>query len=180
MSIRRLHLGGKIRVDGWEVLNVIDGPHVDHVGDARDLSQFEDDTFIKIYASHIVEHMDYVNDELQNTLNEWFRVLKPSGFAYISVPDLETLSHLFLQKDKLNFQERFHVMRMMFGGHVDEYDYHLVGLDQEFLAFFLRKAGFVNLRRVPRFNAFSDTSDMEFKGTLISLNVVAEKPSDRS
>ena len=60
MSIqrRRLHIGGKVKADGWEVLNVRPGPDVDHVGNANNLSQFADRTFIEIYASHVVEHFD--------------------------------------------------------------------------------------------------------------------------
>lgn len=67
---RRLHIGGKTSSDGWEVLNVMPGTHVDHVCDAKDLSRFEDNTFIEIYASHVLEHFDYVK-ELISTLKEW-------------------------------------------------------------------------------------------------------------
>lgn len=67
-------------------------------------------------------------------------------------------------------------MRMIFGGHIDRHDYHQVGLDADFLATFLTEAGFVNLRRVPSFGLFQDTSTMLWKGFPISLNVTAEKP----
>jgi predicted SAM-dependent methyltransferase len=68
------------------------------------------------------------------------------------------------------------VMRMMFGGHVDAYDYHYVGLNQEFLAYFLSRAGFANIRRVEEFGLFDDTSNMRFKGIPISCNLIATKP----
>jgi predicted SAM-dependent methyltransferase len=173
--MRKLHIGGQIRSDGWEVLDANPGPAVDHVGDARDLSQFADGTFAAIYASHVVEHLDY-KDELTRTLREWRRVMADGGTLYVSVPDLSRLASLFVLTDQLNLQERFQVMRMMFGGHVDRYDYHVVGLDQDFLAAFLAEAGFDNLRRVTSFGFFKDTSEMLFKGIPISLNVVAEKP----
>ncbi|MDX1513765.1 MAG: methyltransferase domain-containing protein [Gammaproteobacteria bacterium] len=172
---RKLHIGGKVKADGWEVLNAIPGPHVDHVCNANDLSQFPDSTFSAIYASHVVEHLDY-KDELILTLKQWNRVLKPGGRAFISVPDLDVLSELILKKHELDVGERFFVMRMIFGGHVDEYDYHVVGLNQDFLAIFLRDSGFVNLKRVSEFGLFEDTSSMMFKGVPISLNVIAEKP----
>ena len=35
-TIRRLHVGGKVRVPGWEVFNAIPAPEVDHVGNAGD------------------------------------------------------------------------------------------------------------------------------------------------
>ncbi len=171
---RKLHIGGIKKAQGWEILNSIPGPHVDHVGDAKDLSQFPANTFTDIYASHVLEHVDYANNELLNTLIGWRRVLVPGGTAYISVPDMDILSGLFLEKNRLTLKERFMVMRMMFGGHTDQYDYHLVGLNQDFLAYFLQEAGYVNLQRVRTFGIFQDTSCMLFKGVPISVNVVAQ------
>ena len=172
---RRLHIGGQVKSSGWEVLNANPAPYVDHVCNANDLSLFADDTFAEIYASHVVEHLDY-KDELVNTLREWNRVLVPGGRVFISVPDLDILAELLIAKNKMGISERFFVMRMIFGGHIDKYDYHVVGLNQEFLVAFLRDAGFVNLARVKEFGLFNDTSSMKFKGMLISLNVIAEKP----
>ncbi len=172
---RKLHIGGLGRVEGWEVLDALPGEYVDHLGDARDLSRFADNTFAAVYASHVLEHFDY-KDVLREVLGEWYRVLQPGGEIYISVPDMEKLCRLFLDKDKLELLDRFMVMRMMFGGHIDEYDYHLVGFDQDILVDFMVGAGFVNFRRVATFGFFDDTSHYEFKGTPISLNVIASKP----
>lgn len=172
---RKLHIGGKVKADGWEVLNAVPGPFVDHVCNANDLSRFSDGTFAEIYASHIVEHLDYKN-ELLDTLKEWNRILVPGGRIYISVPDLDVLAELILDKKSLDTRDRFFIMRMIFGGHMDEYDYHLVGLNEEFLTIFLNDSGYVNIRRVKEFGLFEDTSSMEIKGTLISLNLIAEKP----
>jgi predicted O-linked N-acetylglucosamine transferase (SPINDLY family)/predicted SAM-dependent methyltransferase len=174
--VRRLHIGGKEKAEGWEILNANPAPYVDHACNANDLSRFKDNTFGEIYASHVVEHFDY-NGELQNTLKEWQRVLAPGGKLYVSVPDIDILARLMLDKDKLEPNDRYAVMRMIFGGHVDKYDYHYVGLNEEFLAFFMATAGFVKIRRVPQFGIFNDTSNLVFKGTPISLNVIAEKPS---
>ena len=173
---RRLHIGGQVRATGWEVLNAQPGPHVDHVGNANDLSRFADGSFSEIYASHVVEHLDY-KDELAATLKEWQRVMAPGGRLMISVPDMDVLCQMFLARDQLDLQERFFVMRMMFGGHIDRYDYHVVGLNEEFLGEFLELAGFENVRRVPNFGLFPDTSSMLFRGVAISLNVTAEKPA---
>jgi predicted SAM-dependent methyltransferase len=172
---RKLHIGGTARTEGWEVLNAIAAPYVDHVCNANDLSKFQSNVFAHVYASHVVEHLDY-RDELMNTLTEWLRVLTPGGSVSISVPDLDVLSRLFLQKEQLTIEDRFMVMRMMFGGHVDKYDYHAVGLNEEFLGTFLRHAGYVNIRRVQGFGLFDDTSSMLFKGVAISLNMTAQKP----
>lgn len=172
--VRKLHIGGTTQAEGWEILNALEMPIVDHVGNANDLSRFANNTFSAIYASHIVEHLDY-KDELLNALREWNRVLIPGGLVYISVPDLDVLAELILAKDKLTPNERYHVMRMLFGGHMDQYDYHVVGLNEVFLGSFLHEASFVAIERVEEFGLFGDTSSMRFKGRLISLNMVARK-----
>jgi predicted SAM-dependent methyltransferase len=175
-KLRRLHIGGKEKSIGWEVLNANPAPYVDHVCNANDLSCFADNTFAEIYASHVVEHFDY-NGELIDTLKEWNRILVPGGRVMISVPDLDVLAELLLSKSKLDISERFHVMRMIFGGHKDKYDYHVVGLNEAFLAIFLRDSGYVNLKKVKEFGLFvDDSSSMKYKGVAISLNVIAEKP----
>lgn len=152
------------------------GPHVDHVGNANDLSRFGNGTFAALYASHVLEHFDYMG-ELFNTVKEWMRVLEPGGTLYVSVPDLDVLATLFLRKDQFNRDERFEIQRMMFGGHISPYDYHQVGLNAEFLTAFLTGAGFVDVRQVPEFGLFVDTSTMMVGGVPISLNMVAKKPT---
>lgn len=172
---RKLHIGGKQARPGWEILDVNPGPHVDHQGNAIDLSAFADGTFGELYASHVLEHFDY-KDDLLKALREWHRVLAPGGVLHLSVPDIDTLAHLLLQRQRLDVNQRWQVMRMMFGGHVDAHDYHLVGLNQEFLTGFLKAAGFEGLQRVPRHGLFNDTSDMVVAGTPISLNLNATRP----
>jgi len=172
---RKLLIGGTQKAPGWEVFNILPGPHVDHLGDAKDLSRFPDNTFLEIYASHVLEHFDYMG-VLLSVLKEWYRVLVPYGIIYVSVPDLDVLSTLLLCREQLTFNERFHIMRMIFGGHIDQHDYHAVGLNQEFLEYFLADAGFMNIRRVDNFSYFKDTSSLLFKGVPISLNMIAAKP----
>lgn len=172
---KNLHIGGKQKKGGWEILNAVPGPFVDHVGNANDVSQFENDTFAQIYASHVVEHFDY-QDELLAALKGWWRILEPDGKIYISVPDIDVLAEMIISKDKFSVDERFFIMRMLFGGHIDKYDYHVVGLNQDFLTSFLNQAGFINIKKVSDFGLFDDTSKMKFKGVAISLNLIAEKP----
>jgi len=171
---RKLHIGGHVRTPGWEVLDANPGPCVDHVGNASDLRRFEDDCFDHVYASHVVEHFDY-RDQLLETLKGWCRVLAPAGTLSVSVPDLDVLARLFVDRKLLSPDDRFLVMRMIFGGHMDEHDYHLVGLNEEFLSGYLRAAGFSDMRRVGDFGLFQDTSSLALKDVPISLNMVATK-----
>ena len=67
--VRKLHIGGTTPAASWEILNILPGPHVDHVANANELSIFEDGTFEAVYVSHIAEHLDYTG-ELQAALKE--------------------------------------------------------------------------------------------------------------
>ena len=174
MNDRKLHIGGTVPQAGWEILNANPAACVDHVGKAEDLSRFEDHTFAEIYASHVLEHLGY-QSALPAALAEWHRVLKPEGLLMVSVPDLDTLCDLFSQRDTFSSDERFHLMRMMFGGQADSFDFHYVGLNEEFLSSFLRNAGFASLERVAGFGLFQDYGELVFHGRAISLNMKAYK-----
>lgn len=173
---RRLHIGGTVVREGWEILNALTEPWVDHVGQAEDLTRFADNTFVELYASHVLEHLGYRSD-LPVALKEWYRVLAPEGCLMVSVPDLEALCELYLQRNSLGSGDRFSIMRMMFGGQLDQYDFHFVGLDEGLLASFLADAGFADIKRVNDFGLFADSSTLIFAGRPISLNLQAWKRS---
>jgi len=175
---RSLHIGGIHQHPDWEIFNALDLPYIDHIGDARDLSRFMDNTFDRVYASHVLEHFDYKDGAIINVLKEWHRVLKTGGKLYISVPNLDNLATILLNKKSLSYNDEYQVMRMIFGGHTDEYDYHLIGLNRNILAGLMQKAGFKSFTQVDGFGLFSDTSTMHFHGIPVSLNVIAEKPVD--
>jgi len=170
---RKLHIGGKHSHPDWEIFNIQKGLNVDHVGDACDLSRFADQTFDELYASHILEHFDY-NGALQKALKEWHRVLKPDGKLYLSVPDMDVLCRLFTMRG-ITAQGRFHLIRIMFGGHVDQYDYHYAGLCSDFISVFLAEAGFQKVIKVKNFGIFKDASTTCVENIPISLNVIAFK-----
>jgi predicted SAM-dependent methyltransferase len=169
----KLHIGGCEKREGWMILDALPGPVVDHVGNCNDLSFLGDESCSEVYASHVLEHLAY-NGEIQKALKGIHRVLKSGGRLRASVPDLETLCRLFLHPP-LDINGRFHVMRMMFGGRSSEHDVHYVGLNFDFLGSFLHEAGFREIRRVPEFGLFNDTSNLRFAGVPISLNVEAWK-----
>ena len=75
----------------------------------------------------------------------------------------------------LTFKERFLVMRMMFGGQTNEYDFHKVGFTYEILSLYLTSNGFERVRPVPSFGVFPDSSDKVLAGRKISLNIEAWK-----
>jgi predicted SAM-dependent methyltransferase len=171
-AIIKLHIGGEITKDGWQILNISKKPGVDFIGDINDLSMFKDGSTSDVYASHVFEHVKQA--EALDTLKGIQRILKPRGKFYVSVPDLDVLCHTFINPI-VSPDVKFHVMRMMFGGQIDAYDFHFFGWNQAFLFDFLRQAGFSGAKRVESFGLFNDTSDYKPYGFPISLNVIATK-----
>jgi predicted SAM-dependent methyltransferase len=69
---------------------------------------------------------------MQATLIGISRIIKIGGKFLVSVPDMDVLCELYLNK-ALNFEQRWHVMRMIFGGQVDPFDFHYAGWNNETL-----------------------------------------------
>jgi len=168
----KINIGGKKSKEGWKILNIQKLNDVDFVGDIKDLSQFTNNSVEAIYASHVLEHVDQKN--ISNTLKGVHRVLSNGGKFYISVPDMDVLCHFFISPLS-NQKIKFHVMRMIFGGQTDEFDYHYFGWNFEFMKNFLEVAGFSNIEKVQSLGLFDDTSDYKPYGFPISLNVIATK-----
>lgn len=168
----RLHIGGTEIKTGWTIFNISQIPGVDFLGDIADLSQFDDESCEDVYASHVLEHVP--QQKVLDTLKGLHRILKPTGKFYVSVPDLDILCHLFINPSA-SPAVKFHAMRMLFGGQVDQHDYHFFGWNQLFLFDFLRQAGFSKAERIESFGLFNDTSDFKPYGFPISLNVIATK-----
>ena len=168
----KLNIGGEIKKEGWTNFNVQKKPDVDIIGNINDLSQFDDESIEAIYASHVVEHVD--QKTIKNTFKGILRTLKKGGKFYISVPDMDVLCHFFVSP-LANKKIKFHTMMMIFGGQIDNYDYHYFGWNYEFMKDYLLEAGFVKIDKVNSFGLFDDTSDYKPYGFPISLNVIAIK-----
>jgi predicted SAM-dependent methyltransferase len=168
----KLHIGGESAKPGWKILNIQPKPSVDYIGDISDLSQFETNTFEEVYASHVFEHV--MQKDILKTLEGIYRIIKHGGQLHISVPDMDKLCALYLNKE-LNFEQRWHVMRMIFGGQVDSFDFHYAGWNNESLSAYLNHAGFSQIIKVDFFGLFEDTSNFSPYGSPISLNITAVK-----
>jgi predicted SAM-dependent methyltransferase len=164
----RLHIGGSERRAGWTVINPVAGPHVDIVGDHRNIGYFSPGSVEVIYASHVFEHIPYDRpfDELLMSVK---RVLMPQGRLMISVPDLLTICRMYAEPRPVT--ERFQLMRIIYGGQLDSWDFHKGGYDEENLRYRLSVHGFSDIRRVAAFGLFNDTSTAQMFGTSISLNM---------
>ena len=169
----KLHIGGWEAKEGWKILNIQKRDNVDFVGDISDLSQFKDNSVGEVYASHVFEHVKYI--DVKKTLLGIYRILVSGGKFYISVPNMNVLFRQFLEK-KNQTKTKIKIMRMIFGGQIDEYDFHYFGWDFELLSGLLKNVGFEEIEKVDKFSIFThDTSNEDIDGELISLNLIAKK-----
>ena len=154
-------------------MNIMPGPDVDYVGDCRDLGQFSDASVDEVYASHIIEHLGH-RDELGPALREIHRVMKPGGILRVSVPDLEFLSRELLNPH-YHVYMRLRILRMIFGGQINEFDFHKVGFTFELMRWHMEQLGFREVDRVDQFELFDDASRARLGDEYLSLNVEARK-----
>lgn len=171
-ELLKLHVGGRIAREGWKILDAEARPEVDFFGSIQDLSSFADESCSDVYCSHVLEHVGQT--EMLETLNGIHRILAPGGRLYLSVPDLDVLVWLFSKPDASK-AEKFYVMRMMFGGQMDEYDFHRIGLNYDFLTDYLLDVGFSSIEHVESLGMFADTSETKMLGHMVSLNLIATK-----
>lgn len=79
--------------DGWkEVMVDVADCNPDIVSDIVGLEGIEDECADSVWASHVVEHVYW--HELPVVFNSICRILKPTGFAFIMVPDLGSIADL--------------------------------------------------------------------------------------
>ncbi|KAJ1438335.1 glycosyl transferase family 41-domain-containing protein [Ochromonadaceae sp. CCMP2298] len=182
-----LNVGGLKAVQGWLVVNAQTQAHL-NVADAQykvdvtrhmhDLFGLDNSSVSALYSSHTLEHNSFGNGRLEQTLAEWYRVIRPGGLLLVSVPNLATLAEMYLDPT-LSLSQQWMVTKMVYGAQSDSFDYHMVGFNFNLLEHFLKQAGFCHIQRVRSFNLpFGDSSDLTYAGYFISLNVAAKVCAD--
>jgi ubiquinone/menaquinone biosynthesis C-methylase UbiE len=139
----KIHIGcGKRHIPGWVHVDQVAFPHVDHVQDIRDLSNFADGTAEIIYACQVVEYFD--REEVPTVLREWRRVLAPSGLLRLSVPNFAVISRLYEAGFALEW-----FLGTLYGRISDGnggYVYHRTTYDEASLRHVLEASGFADAR----------------------------------
>lgn len=160
-----LHIGcGSNIIEGW--LNTDISPRDERVRfqDATQPFPFESNTFKFVFCEHLFEHLPYYGG--LGMLNECHRVLKPDGVFRISLPTLNFLVDLFVNKDKeenkdyvewsLNRYDRSGCINGIKGSKacfVINNFYRLWGhkmiYDEDTIIEMLKNAGFNDVKKVP-------------------------------
>ena len=83
--------------DDWQEvrLDIAETVNPDIVADMRDMPQVESDSMDALFSSHNLEHV-YAY-EVPNVLAEFFRILKPGGFAMVTLPDIQAVAFAIAQ-----------------------------------------------------------------------------------
>lgn len=93
-----LKLNILFRNSGWREIRLDIDPAVcpDIIGSITDLSNIETGSVDAVWSSHNIEHL-YAH-EVPVALREFRRVLKPSGFLLITMPDIEAVAKVIVEQ----------------------------------------------------------------------------------
>ena len=171
----RLNLGGcgegknDSSIPGFATVDLRDV--ADIRSSADDLSFMPDASIEEIYASNILEH--FPHPETNQVLSEWFRVLKPGGILWVSVPDFDANVKLYLKEGLCEW-----VRYLLWGDQKHPLNYHYINFTFATLAKALIDSGFSDVVRVKEFpHGIRDASTIQDSkyGIMVSLNVKATK-----
>jgi len=145
----------EIRLD----INPAVKPHI--VASLTDMSAVEEASMDAVWSSHNLEHLE--GFEVATALAEIRRVLKPGGFALITLPDLKQIAQLIVEGrgDQVIYVSPagpITALDMLFGHQASQergnhYMAHRTGFTAEILGKKLSEAGFAEVRVRPA-NAF--------------------------
>lgn len=99
-----------------------------------------DNSIHSVRASHCLEHFGH--RERMAVLAEWVRVLKPGGKIQIAVPDMAVMYQAFANK-----QADWPLEGYMYGGQVDENDFHKSAYTEGGLTALMLMSGIERIRR---------------------------------
>jgi len=190
MELLKLHLGcGDRYINGFVNIDIQKLNTVDVVADAINLP-YNKNSVDLIYSCSMIEHFGK-NNKLEffrytswkDVLQYWYKLLKPSGELYISVPDFEAICKEYLKNGNLS-----ELIGITIGGQKNNEDLHGMLFDFKILSQEMEKIGYKKIQRYnwKEFEAFSiegfdDFSaaylpHMDFEnGRLMMLNVKGEK-----
>lgn len=149
-----LHLGsGGLKLDGFLNTDIDLLSGVDMALDASKIPYpFEDNSFSKIYSSHMVEHLH--KEVLPDVTREWLRVLKPQGVVIIDCPDLKEALKRYRAK---NYSWN-KLLDLIYGNNERATQHHQWGWTYDTLAPLFSQAGFGQVQEVTDFQEYHKTN----------------------
>ena len=89
-----LKLNATFQGGGWREIRLDIDPEVepDIVASITDMPMVADASIDAVWSSHNLEHL--LPHDVPLALSEFFRVLKPDGFALMTMPDLQRIAEL--------------------------------------------------------------------------------------
>ncbi len=140
----------------WQEIRIDIDPDVkpDILASSENLQNIADGSVDAVYSSHSLEHLEL--HQVPRALTEMHRVLKPDGFALITLPDLQAVGELVANGKLTEVAYQSPVgpitaLDMLFGHSAsiaagNQYMAHRCGFDAKFLAESLLNAGFKEVR----------------------------------
>lgn len=146
---KKLHIGcGNRRIEGYTNVDIFQGPAVDEVF-PMDRIPYQDNTISGILSEHALEHVPF--DQSEQTLKEWFRVLKPSGELILFIPDFEICCQKYLaaplndavfQNTRAWYKATIYGIQKSQAGEPDDAQIHKCGYSKEEIRIVLERYGF--------------------------------------
>lgn len=118
---------------------------VDVVADFEKPLPLPPEEFNSVYSQYAIEHISWRN--VQQFINEVFRILKPKGKAIIITADLRAQAEALVKKGKWDFED----ICMVFGDQDYPENTHKSSMSPEMMARLFKNAGFnkVNVTHLP-------------------------------
>lgn len=104
---------------------------------------FKDNYADYVIATHVIEHINI--EDIQKTLNEWFRVMKPGARLIITAPNFDYLVEMWKNYiiDKEPDQKQYvELCRGFYGLQITAGEHHRTPITARFMGWILSGAGF--------------------------------------
>jgi predicted SAM-dependent methyltransferase len=162
-----LNIGsGGMGIPGWINTDIVYSQDSYIRLDIRQKLPFKDNSTQRIFAEHVIEHIDFRYD-VPVTFSEFHRILTPGGVLRIIVPDAKMFLQAYVNNDSSLWKElnwdpehlpddiytQMHVINHIF----HQQGEHFFGYDYETLEYALKKAGFSKIYK----SSYKQSEDKE-------------------